>query len=137
MDDGGDSERQTPRREGETGGRRAASGSPRPPTEPVAGQGGSASIRRSAEETEDDRRAQTARVLRQAGPYLNAAWTMTAALLVGAFGGHWLDGRFGTGPWLTLGGILLGLLVGFYEIARVAFGSAGGRAGDDEGRRRK
>ena len=136
MGDHDDGARDARGRGGEESGPAPGGRAPRRPAGPVAGQGGSASIRRSAEETEDDQRAQTARVLRQAGPYLNAAWMMTAALLVGAFGGHWLDGRFGTGPWMTLGGILLGLLVGFFEIGRVAFGSAGGPAGDDEGRRK-
>ncbi|GAB4225600.1 MAG: hypothetical protein Kow0062_27910 [Acidobacteriota bacterium] len=114
---------------------------PRPagsePEEPVAGRGGSASIRRSAEDTDDTAGARLARALKQAAPFLGAAWTLTAALLAGALGGRWLDGRLGTGPWLTLAGIVLGLLVGFYELARVAFPGRPERPDDGNGKRRR
>lgn len=42
--------------------------------------------------------------------------TMTAGILLGFYGGRWLDGRFGTGPWLMLAGMLLGVAVGFRSI---------------------
>lgn len=70
--------------------------------------------------------------MRQAAPFLSAAWTLTAALLAGALGGRWLDGRLDTGPWLTLLGIGLGLGVGFYELARVALRPPGA-SGDADG----
>lgn len=57
--------------------------------------------------------------MRQAAPFLAAAWVLTAALLGGALGGRWLDARLDTAPWLMLLGISLGLAVGFYELARV------------------
>lgn len=34
-------------------------------------------------------------------------------ILGGAFGGIYLDRRFGTHPWLTLLGVMAGILVGF------------------------
>jgi F0F1-type ATP synthase assembly protein I len=36
----------------------------------------------------------------------------------GAFLGHWLDGRFGTDPVLTLVLLLLGLVLGCYDAYR-------------------
>lgn len=35
------------------------------------------------------------------------------ATLVGYAGGHWLDGQFGTSPYLTLIGLLFGIAAGF------------------------
>jgi F0F1-type ATP synthase assembly protein I len=60
---------------------------------------------------------------------------MTAALLLGAFAGRWLDDRLGTEPLLLVLGLLLGTVLGLWEIARVALlqtsdGAGGGR--DDE-----
>ncbi|MEE9167361.1 MAG: AtpZ/AtpI family protein [Candidatus Neomarinimicrobiota bacterium] len=61
------------------------------------------------------------KTLRQSGPHITASYTLVGSiLLMGALGwilDNWLD----TSPWLFLGGILLGLAVGFYEIAKVVF----------------
>ena len=35
-----------------------------------------------------------------------------------AWGGHWLDGRFGTTPWLLIGGAFLGFLGSIVAILR-------------------
>jgi len=58
-------------------------------------------------------------VLRSAGPYLNLG--MTFALAIGglAYVGNWLDGRWGTDPWLTLAGALLGMVVGFVNLVQI------------------
>jgi len=39
---------------------------------------------------------------------------------IGAFGGSWLDGRFGTDPWCLLTGVLLGSVSGFRSLYRYA-----------------
>ncbi len=39
---------------------------------------------------------------------------------VGALLGLWLDGEFGTKPWLLVAGVLLGTLAGFIEMYRAA-----------------
>ena len=39
-------------------------------------------------------------------------------LLVGLFGGQWLDRRFGTTPWLVLIGALLGAAAGMLNLYR-------------------
>ncbi len=61
-----------------------------------------------------------AQILRQAAPFMAAAWVLTGAVLLLGLGGWWLDGRFGTSPWLTTIGLLAGVVVGMYELARVA-----------------
>ncbi|GAB4203818.1 MAG: hypothetical protein OHK0013_18250 [Sandaracinaceae bacterium] len=45
---------------------------------------------------------------------------LTVSILIGLFGGHWLDGRLGSRPWLTLLGLLLGVAAGFNSLLRVA-----------------
>lgn len=61
-----------------------------------------------------------ARIIQQAAPYIAAVWVLTGAVLLLGLGGWWLDGRWGTSPWLTTVGLLLGVVVGMYELARVA-----------------
>ncbi len=53
---------------------------------------------------------------------MSASWILTTLLIVGCLGGLWLDGRLGTKPWFLLLGLLLALIVGLYEVARVALG---------------
>jgi len=36
-----------------------------------------------------------------------------------ALGGWWLDGKFGTEPWLVLCGVFLGFLFGAYELWKI------------------
>ncbi len=46
---------------------------------------------------------------------------LSLSIFIGLAGGHWLDGRLQTRPWLTLVGLVLGTIAGFkglYEVAR-------------------
>ena len=43
---------------------------------------------------------------------------IAVCVLAGFFGGRWLDARFASAPWLTLGGAALGLAVGLYSAIR-------------------
>lgn len=43
---------------------------------------------------------------------------LVAPMIVGVLGGLWLDGRFGTKPWLTVTGAILGMAAGFLEFFR-------------------
>jgi F0F1-type ATP synthase assembly protein I len=45
--------------------------------------------------------------------------TLVVATLLGGALGYWLDGRLGTTPWLTLSGVILGIISGFVELFRV------------------
>jgi len=43
---------------------------------------------------------------------------LAAPLLIGVFGGQWLDRRFGTSPWLLLVGAILGGATGMFSLYR-------------------
>jgi len=45
---------------------------------------------------------------------------LSVSILIGLLGGHWLDERFSTRPWLTLFGLLIGIAAGFKSLYRVA-----------------
>ena len=45
---------------------------------------------------------------------------MVVAILIGWFGGGWLDGHFGTKPWLTYLGLFFGIAAGFRALVRIA-----------------
>ncbi|MGE3537246.1 MAG: AtpZ/AtpI family protein [Candidatus Tectimicrobiota bacterium] len=58
-------------------------------------------------------------IIRTVGKYLDLGVTFVVAIGGGAFGGYWLDARWGTAPWLLLAGALLGIVVGFYHFFSV------------------
>jgi len=61
------------------------------------------------------------RTVRAAGPAASASYTLIGAvILLGAIG-YILDRWLETEPWFLLGGLLLGLVVGFYELAKVVW----------------
>jgi ATP synthase protein I len=45
---------------------------------------------------------------------------LAVATIIGLAGGHWLDGKLGTGPWLTLVGLLVGVAAGFKNLIETA-----------------
>ena len=56
--------------------------------------------------------------VRRSGPAAAAGYTLTGAiLLLGGFG-HLFDRWVTTSPWGLVAGLLLGLIVGFYELAK-------------------
>lgn len=61
------------------------------------------------------------KTVHEAGPYATASYALIGAIVLLGLLGYFLDGWLGTSPWLFLVGILLGLVVGFYEIAKVVF----------------
>jgi F0F1-type ATP synthase assembly protein I len=50
-----------------------------------------------------------------------ASYTLIGAIVLLGGAGYGLDRWLGTTPWLLLGGLLLGLVVGFYELAKAVF----------------
>ena len=50
--------------------------------------------------------------------YSGLAFQMLAIIGGGAWLGTWLDGKFGTQPWLTIGLLLLGVFVAVFQVIR-------------------
>lgn len=48
----------------------------------------------------------------------SAGLGLVVAVLLGIFAGNWVDKRFGTDPWGSLGGFFLGVTVGLYQLIR-------------------
>jgi len=42
------------------------------------------------------------------------------AVVIGYWGGRWLERRWGGAPWVSLAGVLVGVAAGFRELYRVA-----------------
>lgn len=62
--------------------------------------------------------------------FFGLGFELVTPLLVGLFGGRWLDRRFGTEPWLQLVGALLGATTGMVAFVREVMprdGSGGAR----------
>jgi len=57
----------------------------------------------------------------QAGPAAAASYTLVGAILVLGGIGYALDRWRGTDPWGLVGGLTLGIIVGFYELARAVW----------------
>ncbi|HEX3875957.1 MAG TPA: AtpZ/AtpI family protein [Bryobacteraceae bacterium] len=50
--------------------------------------------------------------------YSEMAFTIPAGVVVGYFGGKWLDGRFGTHS-LYIFGLILGAAAGLFQVVRI------------------
>jgi F0F1-type ATP synthase assembly protein I len=58
---------------------------------------------------------------RRASSVAAASYTLIGAImLLGGFG-YFADRWLATDPWLLIGGLFLGIVVGFYELARVVW----------------
>ena len=71
------------------------------------------SFKRSVESLQDN--------VRRAGPAAGASYTLIGAIVLLGGIGYFVDQWQATGPWGLLVGLLLGLIVGFYELARVVW----------------
>ena len=63
---------------------------------------------------------QFSRIMKQAGPYMTASYTLVGSVLGLSLLGYFLDRVFDTKPWLLLSGILLGVVIGLYGVAKVS-----------------
>ncbi|MFQ5737405.1 MAG: AtpZ/AtpI family protein [Acidobacteriota bacterium] len=59
--------------------------------------------------------------LQKAGPAAGASSTLLGALLVFGAAGYFLDRWLDRSPWFLLTGLLVGLVIGFYELARAVW----------------
>jgi ATP synthase protein I len=58
--------------------------------------------------------------MKDAGPFLTLGMQLAVAVVAFFFLGRWLDGVFGTEPWLTVIGVVLGMAGGFTSFIRTA-----------------
>jgi F0F1-type ATP synthase assembly protein I len=54
----------------------------------------------------------------RSGPAATASYTLIGAIVLLGGIGYALDEWQGTSPWFLFGGLVLGLIVGFYELAK-------------------
>lgn len=57
----------------------------------------------------------------RAGPVAAASYTLIGAIILLGGIGYAVDRWRGTSPWFLLAGLLLGLVVGFYELAKAVW----------------
>ena len=60
------------------------------------------------------------KVLSQAGPAASASYSLTASILLFIFGGFYIDNHLDTSPAGIIIGMVLGLVVGFYQMVKFA-----------------
>lgn len=65
--------------------------------------------------------------LGQYGRHLGLGIEFAASLLLFIFLGRYLDGKYGTEPWLTVSGAAVGFAAGFYGMFRSLGGLSGNR----------
>jgi len=57
----------------------------------------------------------------RAGPAAGASYTLIGAIVVFGAIGYGLDAWRGTSPWFLMSGLLLGIVVGMWELAKVVW----------------
>ncbi len=56
--------------------------------------------------------------IQRSGPAASVSYTLIGAIILLGGIGYALDEWRGTSPWFLFGGLILGLIVGFYELAK-------------------
>jgi F0F1-type ATP synthase assembly protein I len=59
--------------------------------------------------------------IRRSGPAAAAGYTLIAAIVLLGGLGYAADQWLETSPWLLLAGLLIGIVVGFYELAKMVW----------------
>jgi F0F1-type ATP synthase assembly protein I len=59
----------------------------------------------------------------RAGPAAGASYTLIGAIIVLGAIGYAIDSWRGTAPWFLIGGLMLGIVVGMWEIAKTVWPS--------------
>ncbi len=57
---------------------------------------------------------------RQASRFSYIGIFFGVAVVLGYWGGHWAERRWGGAPWVSLVGVLVGIAAGFRELFRIA-----------------
>ncbi len=61
--------------------------------------------------------------IQQSGPAATVSYTLIGAIVLLGGLGYMVDMWRGTSPWFLFGGLVLGLIVGFYELAKTIWRS--------------
>ena len=69
--------------------------------------------------TSNSMKKETKRSLRELAYYSSLGLSVSLSIFIGLAVGVYLDGRFETSPWCTLGFLILGIIAGFRNIAIV------------------
>lgn len=77
------------------------------------GDDGARNLQRSLKALQDN--------VRRAGPAAAAGYSLIGAIILLGGIGYAVDAWRGTSPWFLLAGLLLGLIVGFYELAKTVW----------------
>ena len=59
--------------------------------------------------------------VRRSGPAATASYGLIGGIILFGGIGYWIDAWQGSSPWFLLGGLLLGLVVGFYGLAKAVW----------------
>jgi F0F1-type ATP synthase assembly protein I len=79
----------------------------------LPGDDGDRTLQRSLKAFQDN--------VRRAGPAAAAGYTLIGAIILLGGIGYAVDSWRGTSPWFLLSGLLLGVVVGLYELARTVW----------------
>ena len=78
-----------------------------------------------AEKDRESLLARSARALQsnaeRAGPAAGASYTLIGAIMLLGGIGYAVDSWRGTSPWFLIGGLMLGIVVGMYELAKTVW----------------
>lgn len=61
--------------------------------------------------------------LKLAARFASVGFELATAVVIGYFGGRWVDEKLGTDPWIQIIGLLLGVCAGFWSLFKLARGS--------------
>jgi ATP synthase protein I len=64
--------------------------------------------------------------------YSGVGLELAAAIGGFALAGYWIDGRYGTRPWGVLGGVVLGMVGGLYNLVRESLEAVREAKADDD-----
>ena len=59
--------------------------------------------------------------IRRSGPAASAGYALVGAILLFGGIGYAVDSWLATSPWFLIAGLFLGIVVGFYELAKVVW----------------